>query len=193
MSIASIFGSLASSGGAAATGLTTAQTAAMMAAMTAIQTAVQISTQNKMAEAESEAAVKSANADYMRLAEQETQVNQQSNLEEMERERQALRERARLKVAMEESGVAGVSPIRELANSFLQQEYDESIIETNRGNKLDQSRADANSVYTTGKSRINSAKSKITNPLAAGLQIGLSGVSGYASGYGLGKTLRGDI
>lgn len=103
--------------------------------------------------------------------------------------RQGMRERAKARVLAGESGVAGITPIREQANSFLQQAYDIGIMQTNRNNKLEQVEAEKQGIWATASGRLNQAAGRTTNPFMAGLQIVTSGVSGAASGMTLGNTL----
>lgn len=164
----------------------------VMAAMYGIQTITSISSQNKQAKMEVQAAEDAAQADYNILVEQQRQVNQKASLEKAERQRQALRERGRLRVALGEAGIDGVSPGREMANAFLQEAYDKAIIEENRENQGSQNLQERFSVGTNAKSRINAANSKRIGGLNGALMIGSSAVSGYGAGYQFGKTLKGE-
>lgn len=162
-----------------------------MAATGAVQTGLEIATQNAMAEAQAEAAVNAAIADYNTLQEQQREINQQSNLEQIERQKQAMRERSRLIVAMSEAGISGNSPMREIANSFQQESYDIGIIKENKENQLYGNRKQQEAVHANAKSRVNAAKSNMISPALAALQIGSGAVSGYVAGDNLSKVLRG--
>jgi Mrp family chromosome partitioning ATPase len=134
-------------------------------------------TQNKTANAEVDAANKAALADTNILKTQEQQIETQSNLETQERQRQALRERARMMVAMGESGVSGSSPLRELYNSKLQENYDIGIIDANEANRLSQNQAQIQAVEAQRLSRINEANAQKSNPYLSSLFGGIQGIS----------------
>lgn len=162
-----------------------------LAVVQAASTTLSIVGQNQAASAEADAARNATIADYNTLQEQERQVNNQSTLERMERMRQAQRERARLRVAMGESGLDGVSPLREINNSFLQESYDIGVMQENKENKIHMNTLQKESAYATGRGRYNAAKSRMVNPLLGALMIGGSGIEGYGSGFQLGQTLKG--
>jgi hypothetical protein len=130
-------------------------------AIQAGQQVLNIGGQNDAAEAQANAARDSAISDYQQLEEQARQIGVQAAGENLERTRQALRERSRLRVAMGEAGVEGNSPLREIANTFLQEGYDKGIINTNLQNKLNQNRTEVQNVFITQKSRIDQAKASV--------------------------------
>jgi hypothetical protein len=83
-----------------------------------------------------------------------------------------------------ETGVAGISPLRAMSNVFMQESFDAGTVvglqETNLAQIGVQSQAD----YQRTKSVINAAENKKSSGLSAVLQIGVAGVSGYASAGG---------
>lgn len=162
-----------------------------MAVAYGLQTIASVNAQNKMAVAEAEAAAQAAQADYNTLAEQQRQINQQVGLEKMERIRQSLRERARLYVALGESGADGLSPLRELSNVSLQTAYDIGIMEENLQNKRSQNVLEQEAVKSKAQGRINVARSKSIKPLYGALMVGSSAIQGYGSGFQFAKTLEG--
>jgi len=145
--------------------------------------------QNKTADTEVDAANKAALADTNILKTQAQQIETQSNLETQERQRQALRERARMMVAMGEAGVSGSSPLRELYNSSLQENYDLGIINANEANRLSQNQAQVQAVEAQRLSRVNEAQSQKTNPYLASL---FGGIQGIGEGLSLGKSWFGN-
>jgi hypothetical protein len=165
----------------------------ILGGLNAAQTTLSIQAQNDSAEASAKAANDAAISDYQQLEEQARQIGVQGAGENLERTRQALRERSRLRVAMGEAGVEGNSPLREVANSFLQEGFDKGIINTNVKNRLNQTRMETSAVFSAAKSRINQAKASVVNPAQAVLQIGAAGMSGYASGYQMGNIFGGGV
>lgn len=90
-----------------------------------------------------------------------------------ERVREARKERARIRVAAGESGVAGLSVAAQLSNSFLQQSQDVATI-----------RRQAHMNQRAANAATRSEMSKIVKPtaLSAGLQIAAAGYRGYSTG-----------
>jgi hypothetical protein len=162
-----------------------------MLVMSAVTAGISIQNQNAAANAEAQAAESAAVADYQQLHEQSLQIGMKGTLENVARSRQALRERSRLKVAMGEAGVQGNSPLREIANSLLQESFDKGINKTNYTNALAQTNAQSQAVYANELSRINSADSKRIGALQSILMIGSSAMSGYASGAAMSDSING--
>lgn len=165
--------------------------ASAMLVMSAVTAGISIQNQNAAANAEAQAAESAAVADYQQLHEQSLQIGMKGTLENVARSRQALRERSRLKVAMGEAGVQGNSPLREIANSLLQESFDKGINKTNYTNALAQTNAQSQAVYANELSRINSADSKRIGALQSILMIGSSAMSGYASGAAMSDSING--
>lgn len=153
-------------------------------------TAVAVNAQNKQAEASADAAKNAAAADYQQQIEQQSQVEQQSSIDKSERARQAMIERASLRVAQGESGLAGISQIQEMNAVDMKQSYDTSIMEANRSNKISQLEAEKNSTYTNAQGRVNMANASMVSNAMAGLQIGMAGTSGALQGYTMGKSWK---
>ena len=162
----------------------------IMAATTAASTAISVNAQNKQAEASAQAAKNSAAADYQQQIEQQSQVDQQSSIDKSERARQAMIERASLRVAQGESGLTGISQIQEMNAVDMKQSYDTSIMEANRSNKISQLEAEKNSTHVNAQGRVNMANSSMVSNAMAGLQIGMAGVSSGLQGYSMGKSWR---
>lgn len=162
----------------------------VMAAMSIGSTVMQMSNANYLAKAEGQAATEAATADYAALTQREQQIDTQATTEKLERQRQGMRERALLRVTAGEAGIGGITPIREQANSLLQESYDTGILEYNRENRIDQTEVEKQKVYADAKGRMNVARSKTQGGFMAGLQIGAAGLSGAASGLQFGNTLN---
>lgn len=164
--------------------------AVLMAVTAAASTAMSIQAQNQQAEATADAAKNAAASDYIQQTEQQDQINQQAALDKAERARQAMFERASLRVSQGESGLVGISQDKEMNGVTFNQAYDTSIIEANRSNKVRQTQVEKDATYSAAKGRINVANSQITSGAMAGLQIGMSGASGAAQGYTMGKSWK---
>lgn len=161
-----------------------------MAVMAAASTAMQINQQNKAAGAQMDAAEAAANQDYIMLERKQDEVGKKEALEATERMRQGQRERSKMRVAAGEAGVAGNSPFRVLANSFMQQSYDVGIMETRRNDQLMSIQDEKRKVFTDASSRINVAESNTVKPLMAGLQIGGEAFKGYMGGMSAAKAME---
>ena len=163
---------------------------AVMAVASTASTAISIDAQNRQAEASADAAKNAAAADYQQQIEQQSQVDQQSAIDKSERARQAMMERASLRVAQGESGLAGISHMQEQNAVDMKQTYDTSIMEANRANRIRQIDAEKNSTYTNAQGRVNMANSSLVSNAMAGLQIGMAGVNSAVQGYTYGKSWK---
>lgn len=164
--------------------------AVIMAVAAAASTAISIDAQNRQAEASADAAKNAAAADYQQQVEQQSQVDQQAAIDKSERAKQAMIERASLRVAQGESGLAGISHIQEQNAVDMKQSYDTSIMEANRANKVRQLEVEKNSTYTNAQGRVNMANASMVSNAMAGLQIGMAGTSGAIQGYTMGKSWK---
>lgn len=159
--------------------------AGVMGGISMIQSTLTILQANQQAGIEMEAANRAAAADYATIAAQRTEIAQASASESMDVAREMLRKRATLRVAQGESGVSGVTPIRELANVRLQKAEALGRIEANTESALLQSKREEDKVRATRESRLSAAKG--IGGWAAALQIGASTASGALQGYSVGK------
>lgn len=126
--------------------------------------------QNQQAKAVSKAAWDNYNVQQETLQTQADQINAQANDQSAERQRQALIERGRLRVASGESGIGGLSMSRLLQESMFNQGQDLAQIEANRKASIDQNKLGLKSAYAQAKGRSNTAGH--VSALGAGLQIG---------------------
>lgn len=164
--------------------------AASTAALGIANTSAQIVQQNKMAEATAKTAAKQAELDYQILEEQKQEIKEQAGLEAFERQRQALREEAKIRVAAGEAGVLGNSILRQLNDSLLQAGYDIGIIEANKEAQLNQASLEQAASLSRANSVIANAKASSVRPLQAVFNIGYAGLSGALAGYSAGKKLK---
>jgi hypothetical protein len=151
--------------------------------------------QNQAAEDAADAAGKSAQYldeaemnQLKALEEQMAQVKDQGELEKLERQRQAIRERAKIRVASAESGAMGNSVFRSTAASMLNESMDKGVIDANVANQASQIKSQMESVKINTKRMKNDLYSGGgVNPFFAGLSIAGSGIQGFGQGYGLGQ------
>jgi len=159
--------------------------------MSAVATAQSVQAQNKAAEATADSAYQSSLADLALLNEQASQSADATQLKVLERQRQAARDRASIRVAQGEVGVMGATPLQEMLGTYAEAGYDISILETNKANALAQNRSEQNSVRTTSIGRQKNARASGVSPWSAGLQIGSSAVGGASSGATTYNQVRG--
>jgi len=164
----------------AALGLTGAQTAMM--GLGVASTAASLVGQQRAAKAQQDAAVASQRAQNAQTLNEYQAKNEKVGISLAERAREALRERSRQQVAQAESGVAGISPLKEIANTYMQQGIDNGSLISKGGSALEQTGANAEARYQSNASNYATGKAKQVNGLTAGLQIGMSGVQGYYQG-----------
>jgi hypothetical protein len=123
------------------------------------------------------------------LDEQLAQETDKTEVAKLERTRQALRERAKIRVAASESGAFGNVTIKELSAAHIGEGYDRGILDYNLRATADQIARQQRGVRTTTKRDIASQKAGIplsTPTWMQGLNIGLAGAKGYFAGGGAG-------
>nr|BDD44393.1 hypothetical protein 9 [Deltaproteobacteria bacterium] len=153
-----------------------------MAVIATGATAASLYQADQQADASADAAYDAAVADINTIQEQISETSDAEMLEQLERSRQGLRERAALTVAAGEAGV--VLPITALADSYLQEGYDATLIEANATSKLKQAGRAKDKVGATYAGRVKTANASRPSWLS-GLQIVNAGVQGYSTGYQL--------
>ena len=149
-------------------------------------TAMSISETNKAATREAEAANTRAQMMYNQQEQEQQEIQAEAGLELTNRNREALREQASMRAGAAESGVVGISPLRELANVYMQESIDAGSIISKEEAQIRSSGMQSQQTYLEGVSAVNVANSKMSTGLNAALQIGMSGAQGYAMGAGIG-------
>lgn len=155
-----------------------------MAIISGASTAMQISQTNKATQRQQEAAVAQQNLMNQQRAQEMEEIKAEAGMEATQEARERLAERASIKAAQAESGVAGVSPLRELANVYMQEAINTGTIISKQEAELRTSGMQAQRDYLSTVSAINQAESQKTTGLAAALQIGVAGAQGYAMSGG---------
>jgi len=118
------------------------------------------------------AANKSTSISYQQENERLQQINEQSSLDQSERIKQGLLERAKLATIAGESGALGLSSDRLILDSFMQEGTDMASLEKNRLNNEKQSAWSKQQAEAGGQSTINNAYGNAPSLIGTGLQIG---------------------
>ena len=124
------------------------------------------------ASAQSDAAQANLESQYAQTAEKTKQINEQSALDDHERKKQGLIDRAESKTIAGESGALGFSSDRLMADSFMQEGTDLMSIEQNRVNQMKQAHINNQSARATAQSTANTAYDNAPGLIDTGLQIG---------------------
>ena len=147
-------------------------------------TAMSISETNKAAEDAQAAAVDRQNVMNQQRAQEMEEVQAEAGLEATNEARESLRQQASIRAAQAESGVAGVSPLRELANVYMQEAIDVGTIISKEEAQLRTIGMQSQQTYLETQSSINQAESQKSTGLDAALQIGMAAAGGYMMGGG---------
>lgn len=167
-----------------------------MAAASAAATMYSTNQQNKAIKASADTEVynaqQEANNNQAALDAKAQEQYQAAAIQNIQREKQGIRERATLNNTYGDT--QGNSVNRVFNTSLFNQNYDTGMIDYNNSNALSQINREKQSVALTANNRIRSAnasRKKATSGLGAGILVANSALSGAASGYGLGKSLQG--
>jgi hypothetical protein len=111
---------------------------------------------------------------------QAQQINKKAADEMSDRAREAMIERGRLRVISAENGIGGNSEDQLQRQSFFDEGFDMSRIESNRAAQQRQSQLEARGVSARTQSRLNEIESKKPSLLGSGLHIAMDGVNAKA-------------
>jgi hypothetical protein len=113
----------------------------------------------------------SARLQYQQIYEKQGQINDQSAVDQSERNKQGLLERAQMATIAGESGALGLSSDRILGDSFMQEGTDMASMEKNRQNAMKQTTWEGK--LAEGQANVNNVKAYATAPtlISTGLQI----------------------
>lgn len=146
--------------------------------------AYSIQQQNKALTEQQNAMASAANLNYQLEQQKEVSRIEAAGLELTQEQRQRNAERATMRAAAGESGVAGASPLRNTANSYVQQALSTGSIISKEEADLYSSSMENVSNYARTLSGINQAQSQKTTGFNALMQIGLSAGGGYMAAGG---------
>ena len=164
-----------------------AAAAAVMAAAAAYGTIESNKAANRQASAEMENANNAQIAEHNALAEQASQIADKGADERLARQREALRERARMRV--ESGGLAGNSVDVMFNKSLLNEEFDKGTIDKNVIAGLSQNLREGERVNTLAKNRYRSAKAQWVSGSKGASSMLISALSGGMQGYSMGQSL----
>lgn len=154
----------------------------MMALMAAASTAVGIRQQGAAAEATAESAHAAAINQSNDLQARQAENNLRTSQELSERQRQHMRERSRIRASTAESGLSGISPLRNLVTSNINAALDLDTINLNSDLTSQQSMRNQNTVAAQRQSRIDAAMGQVPSAFGSLLQIGQAGLGGFNAG-----------
>lgn len=160
-----------------------------MAVLSAGSTALSIKAQNEAIAQQQESINATTMMNYSLKKQQEEEVKQKAAVELTGEQIKRVQERGAIKAAQGESGVAGASPLRELANSYLQQSLTAGSIISKEEAEQRSIGLEMQSTYLQSLSEYNKLESQATEGWEAGLQILQSGIQGGLSGYSMGGAL----
>ena len=133
---------------------------------------------------------KEAEANQLKaLEEQMEQESDKTELAKLDRQRQALRERGKIRVAASEAGAFGNVTLKELSASMVGEGYDKGIMDYNLRAKADQASRRAEAIGINTKRDIANQRASVplsTPTWMQGLNIGLAGAKGAVQGASMG-------
>ena len=109
---------------------------------------------------------------YEQTARKQIEINEQAEVNTLERRKQGMIDRAEAVTAAGESGALGFTSDRLIADSFFQQGTDVSTIEMNRKNQIIQTMNENESARANAQGRTNTAYASAPGLIETGLQIG---------------------
>lgn len=113
-----------------------------------------------------------AQLNYALLNEKQIQTNQKASMEESERIKQGMLERAKIATIAGESGALGLSSDRLLQDSFMQEGTDIASIEKNRLNEVRSFDMKKVEQQLTSQGKVTEAYNSAPSLVGTGLQIG---------------------
>lgn len=144
----------------------------VMTALTVGMSAFQYMAGQSQAESQYAAQAAATKQSYEQIADKQQQINQQAALNESERTKQGMLERAKIATIAGESGALGLSSDRLINDSFMQQGVDVSSIEQNRQNSIQEAEWKMEQAQAKGSAANLETASKAPSLVGTGLQIG---------------------
>lgn len=144
--------------------------------------AYQIKQQNEAIADQQESIAATTKMNYALKQQQEAEAKTQAGMELSNEAIKRFQERGAVRAAQAESGVAGASPLRELANTYLQESLTAGTIISKSEAEQRSLALQNQSTYLQGLSQINALDAQYTTGFDAALQIGISAGAGYMMG-----------
>jgi len=107
-----------------------------------------------------------------------------------ERQRQHMRERSMIRAATAESGLTGISPLRNLVVSDINASLDHDTLALNQALATDQTRRDLVTSNAQRTARIDGALGNVPSAFGQALQITQAGLGGYVGGDAVSRRLK---
>lgn len=165
--------------------------AVVMGSLAAASTGMQIKAQNEAIQAQQESIAATTKMNYALKQQQEMEAKAAIGMKKTAESIKRFQERGRIQAAQSESGVSGASPLREMANTYLQESLTQGSITTEGEAKQRSIALQMQSTYLEGLSQINSLESQKTSESSAWMQTISAGAQGAAQGYSMGSSMGG--
>lgn len=159
-------------------------------AISTASTIAQAQQARTMAKTQADSARRAAEADQAALELQAAQISAKGAQEGLDIKRQALLTKGTLAAAQAETGVSGMTPLRELYNVQLKEGEALDAASKNTAGLLMQNRADMNKVQVQASNRAREAFSKVPSSALTGLQIAGGALSAGSAGYETGLRIE---
>jgi hypothetical protein len=155
-------------------------------ALSAYSMSEQTKATNKQAETNMANAKNAQITDTQALKTQADQIAEKGQDQQLQRQREALRERSRMRV---QSGDMNGNSVDRLFNtSYFNENYDTASIENNTENGLVQNYNELEKVNTTALGRYKNAESQWVSGSQGMSRMAISGIQGGLQGYAMGST-----
>jgi len=156
-----------------------------MGIMQAAGSMMQISAQNKAASQQQAAAIKRQEAQYKQSEYEQKDIREQYSEQLSNLERQSLQQVSTIESYQADTGLTGQSQLREQANVFMQEAFEQGSLVSKEKSELAQKGMKNIQTGLQTQSTINQLESQKTSGLSAMLQIAGSGLSGYSTGQNI--------
>ena len=143
----------------------------IMMAISAVSAGVSYIGGQQQADNAQTASNNAAQLEYQQINEKQQQINQQSALDQSERNKQGLLEQAKISTIAGESGALGISSDRLMLDSFMQEGTDMASLEKNRVNAIKQTGWEGKQAQGSAGVRNASIAGSRPNLIGTGLQI----------------------
>jgi len=159
-----------------------------MAGLGAVSQYAEAQAHSRQAKAETRAAVRTQQHQMDGLRRRQREVDEDADLDIMERRRQQMRHEGKLRAAFGDAGVLGVSPLREIHGTHMDTAIDSAIVDAQRGRQHEQIRYEAETISQQASQRIASARASLPDAFTTGLKIASGTTQGYITGRHLHRT-----
>jgi len=147
-------------------------------------TANSIAQQNRALTKQQQALADAANLNMQMEQQKEADIKAKTSMELTQDERIKVSEQSSMRAAAAESGVAGISPLRNLTNIYVQHSLNKGSIITNEEMELYSSSLGNINTYAQTASGINQAQGQKTTGFEALAQISMAAAGGYMAAGG---------